>query len=106
MLSSDYIVIYSTFPDEKTAKKIVHGLIEHKLAACGNMVKLSSIYRWRSKIEEADECGVFIKTQKHLYEKVEAYIKENHPYEVPEIIAWPIQRGLPVYLDWIKEETT
>ena len=69
------------------------------------MVKLSSIYRWRSKIEEAEEYGVFFKTQKHLYDKVEAYIKENHPYEVPEIIAWPIQRGLPVYLDWIKEET-
>ncbi len=106
MSAQDYIVIFTTYPDEKCAKMIVHGLVEKKLAACGNMFKISSIYRWKSQIEEADEFGVFIKTQKHLYDKVETYIKENHPYDVPEIITWPITRGLSSYLDWIGEETT
>ena len=105
MSHQEYIVIYTTFPDVKCAKMIVQGLVEQKLAACGNMFKTSSIYRWKSNIEQAGEFGVFIKTQKHLYDKVETYIRENHPYEVPEIISWSIERGLPEYLDWIGEET-
>lgn len=105
MSVQENIIIYTTYPDEKCAKIIVQGLVEQKLAACGNIFKISSIYRWKSKIEQADEFGVFIKTQKHLYEKVETYIKENHPYDVPEIISWTIERGQPAYLDWIKEET-
>ncbi|UCC11741.1 MAG: divalent-cation tolerance protein CutA [candidate division WOR-3 bacterium] len=106
MSTQEYIVIYTTYPDEKCAKMIVQGLVEQKLAACGNLFKISSIYQWKSKIEQADEFGVFIKTRKHLYDKVETYIKEHHPYEVPEIISWPIERGLPSYLDWIGKETT
>ena len=83
----------------------MHGLVEQKLAACGNMFRISSVYRWQGKIEQADEYAVFIKTQKKLYDRVEAYIKKHHPYEVPEIIAWPIERGLPAYLEWIEENT-
>jgi periplasmic divalent cation tolerance protein len=105
MPASENIIIYATFPDEKCAKTIVRGLVDQKLAACGNMFKISSIYRWKAQIEEAAEFGVFIKTQKHLYKKVEVYIKNNHPYEVPEIISWSIQQGLPAYLEWIREET-
>ena len=104
-MSSGYVVIYTTFPDEKTAQSIVHRLLEQKLAACGNIFKISSIYRWKSKIEQTDEFGVFIKTQEHLYDKVETCIKKHHSYEVPEIISWPIQRGLPAYLRWIGKET-
>jgi periplasmic divalent cation tolerance protein len=106
MPALETIVIYAAFPDEKSARTIVRGLVDQKLAACGNMFRISSIYRWKAKVEEADEFGVFIKTQKHLYKKAEAYIKNNHPYEVPEIIAWSIEWGLPAYLDWIREETT
>ena len=101
----EYIVIYSTFPDLKTAKKIVSGLIKAKLAACGNIFKLSSIYVWKDKIEKASEYGVFIKTTKRNYKRCEDFIKNSHPYEVPEIISWTIERGLKEYLGWIDTET-
>lgn len=99
------IVVYTTFPNLRTANKIVKGLIKNRIAACGNIFKLSSIYIWNRKIEQSPEYGAFIKTKKTNYKKVENYIKNNHPYEVPEIISWQIEKGLKEYLDWVENET-
>jgi len=99
------VVVYTTFPNKNIAKKIISELVQKKLAACGNFFKINSIYRWKGKVENEPEYGVFIKTKKRLYKKVEAYIQQHHPYDVPEIIAWPIDRGSPQYLEWIAGTT-
>lgn len=101
-----FIIVYATFPNLKIAKKIIHGLVTKKFAACGNIFKVSSLYVWKGKIEKSPEYGAFIKTKKTNYKKVEDYIKKNHPYELPEIISWTIERGLPLYLNWIEKETS
>jgi periplasmic divalent cation tolerance protein len=98
-------VIYVTFPDLKTAKRIIRGLISKQLAACGNIFSVSSVFTWKGRIEETREYGAMIKTVFKHYPKAEKYIREHHPYEVPEIICWPIKRGLKKYLDWILKET-
>ena len=103
--SNNFIVIYTTFPGQKTAKTIITGLVKNGLAACGNIFRLHSIYRWKGKIEREPEYGALIKTKRSLYRKVETYIKKNHPYEVPEIISWSIEKGSKPYLDWILKET-
>jgi periplasmic divalent cation tolerance protein len=103
--SSGFIVIYATFPDQKTAKTIITGLVRKKLAACGNIFRLHSIYRWKGKIEHDPEYGAFIKTKKPLYLKAETYIKKKHPYDVPEIVSWTIEKGSRQYLAWIGKET-
>lgn len=100
---TQFIVIYTTFPDLKTANKIAQNLIKHRFIACANIFKLNSIYTWQGKIEKAKEYGALIKTTRTKYKKVENYIKNNHPYKVPEIISWPIERGLKEYLAWIDE---
>jgi len=100
-METKIIVIYTTFPDLKTARKVVRDLIRQKLAACSNIFRISSVYTWKGKIEETSEYGSFIKTTKKNYKKVEYYIKENHPYEVPEIVSWTIERGLGSYLKWV-----
>jgi len=100
-----YIIVYSTFPDLKTTKKIISGLITHKFAACGNILKLHSIYTWKGTVERNPEYGAFIKTKKKNYKDVETYIKKHHPYEVPEIVCWSIEKGLPAYMDWVSEVT-
>jgi periplasmic divalent cation tolerance protein len=58
-----------------------------------------------NKIEREPEYGVFIKTRKSLYKKVEAYIQKHHPYDVPEIVSWTIERGSAQYLQWIADAT-
>lgn len=101
-----YVVVYTTFPHIKIAQKIIRGLISKKLIACGNIFQLSSLYVWQGKVEKSPEYGALMKTKASQYNNVEAYIKEHHPYEVPEIISWRIERGLPLYLRWIEKETS
>jgi len=100
-----YIVVYVTFPDLRTARRIVEGLVRTRRAACGNIFRISSIYRWKGRIEKGAEYAALIKTRASTYRSVERYIRERHPYEVPEIIEWNIVGGLPAYLAWIKKTT-
>ena len=101
-MSSAYEIILCTCPDKNTAKKLAHLLITKKLAACVNILPgLLSIYSWEEQIESVQEHLLLIKTTKDNYQAIETLLFKNHPYEVPEIIAVPIERGLPEYLEWI-----
>lgn len=89
-------------PNNETASKIAHLLVEQKLAACVNCLPgVRSVYQWNNTIEEASEVMLLIKTTTARYKKVEQTIVTAHPYEVPEVIAVDISNGLPAYLQWI-----
>ncbi|MDD2660396.1 MAG: divalent-cation tolerance protein CutA [Methylococcales bacterium] len=101
-MPTQYQIILCTCPDKDTAEKIAHLLVNDKLAACVNILPgLTSIYRWHEKTESAQEHLLLIKTNKAGYLAVEKSIKKRHPYELPEIIAVPVENGLPEYLHWI-----
>ena len=57
-------------------------------------------------MEDENEVLVLLKTQQRHYERLKARILELHPYEVPEVIAIPVERGHQAYLEWIVRETT
>ena len=89
---------------KEMAKKIGHHLVEDKLAACVQVSgPITSIYQWENKMEESQEWRCLIKTRKDLYPELEAAIRGNHPYDVPEIIALPLLTGSQDYLDWIDQ---
>lgn len=99
---SGVLIAFATFPDEETARRIAKELVELRLAACGNVVpRLHSIYRWQGKVEAADESLVVFKLDAARYPEFEQQLRALHPYDVPEIIAWPVQRGSPEYLAWV-----
>ena len=101
------LLVLTNLPDRDAAVKLAHGLVERRLAACVNVLAAcTSIYRWKGAIENAQEVPVLIKTRSALYDELEAAIKELHPYEVPEIIAVPVVRGLEEYLAWVGEGTS
>ena len=100
-----YSIIITTYPDKETAKKIARLLVEKRLAACVQMLPVESVYLWQSKICDDNEIALFIKTKTKLFDKIKDAIKENHGYEVPEIIQIPITDGLPEYLKWIDDCT-
>ena len=96
------IVTLCTCPDKMSAQKIAHVLVENKLAACVNILPgILSIYTWKSQIESAEEHLLIIKSSAEHYQSIETAIRSHHPYEIPEIIAFPITQGLPEYLNWI-----
>ena len=87
-------------------KDIAEILVNEKLAACINIIpEVQSVFRWKDKVDNAPENILIIKTTLNLYDILERRIKELHPYELPEIIAVPIEKGLTEYLDWVSENT-
>ncbi len=100
------LIVITNTPDRDVALKIARALIERKLAACVNILaECTSVYRWQGRLETATEVPLLIKTRAAIYPDVEAAIKSLHPYELPEIVAVPIERVLPDYLDWVGAAT-
>jgi periplasmic divalent cation tolerance protein len=103
---SDTLLIFTNLPDREAALELARKLVERRLAACVNVLAgCTSVYRWKGEVDQADEVPVLVKTRSARYDEVEAAIRELHPYELPEIVAVPVVRGLPDYLDWVGEET-
>lgn len=99
---SNHLILFCTCPDGNTASSIAQTLIEENLAACVNILPgLTSVYRWQDQIETAQEYLLLIKTRRDIYPRVEQCIQENHPYELPEIVAVSVEHALPEYLKWI-----
>ncbi len=100
------LLVITNCPDEKSANTIALALVEEKLAACVNILpRMQSIYRWEGAVESATEIPLLIKTTAANYPALESAIRNHHPHKVPEIIALPVERGLPAYLDWVTAET-
>jgi periplasmic divalent cation tolerance protein len=98
-------VLLSTFPDEDTARRIAHTLVEERLVACVNVLPgITSIYRWEGKVETTAEVLTVIKTGAPL-DRVMLRLKELHPYDVPEMVVLPVADVLPAYLQWVLAET-
>jgi periplasmic divalent cation tolerance protein len=102
---TDKIVVLVTCGSRKEARRIARALVEKRLAACVNEIgaPVRSVYRWKGKVETAEEFLLLIKTAKGRFAGLRAAILELHSYDVPEIIALPIVEGSQAYLDWIAE---
>jgi len=104
---TDVLLVLTTLPNSDAAAELATKLVGEKLAACANILPaLRSIYRWEGKVQDENEVLVLLKTQGRQYESLKARILALHPYEVPEVIAIPVERGHQPYLDWILRETS
>jgi periplasmic divalent cation tolerance protein len=102
---SDKIVVLVTCGSKKEARKIARSLVEAKLAACVNVLQapIESIYRWKGKVESAREFILLVKTARKRFRALEAEVQRLHSYDVPEIVALPIERGSKTYFAWIRD---
>lgn len=105
-MSATPLLVLTNCPDADCAEAIATALVEAGLAACVNILAPArSVYRWQGAVERASEVPLLIKTTAARYAALEAAIRAGHPYELPEIVAVPIDRGLPAYLRWLADET-
>ena len=100
---SDAIVILCTCPDEETASRLASGLVEKELVACVNILPgIRSIYRWQGTVQDEPETMMVIKSTRDSFTQLKSWLRENHPYEVPEILALPVGTGLSEYMNWVE----
>jgi periplasmic divalent cation tolerance protein len=103
-MAEQALIAFCTIPDAETARRIAKEIVDLRLAACANILPhVHSIYHWQGKAETADEVLTIFKLAASSYPEFEAKLRSLHPYDVPEIIAYRIDRGLPGYLCWIIE---
>ena len=100
---TDKIVVLVTCGSKKEARKIAQALVDRRLAACVQEigVPMRSTYRWKGRVESANEVLLLIKTSRKRFSAVSTLVKELHSYDVPEIVALNIAEGSREYLDWI-----
>jgi periplasmic divalent cation tolerance protein len=99
-------LVLTNLPDRAAAERLADLVIEKKLAACVNILaSCRSVYRWKGAVQHDDEHPMLVKTTAERYPELEKALRAAHPYELPEIIAVPVERGLPAYLDWVAAET-
>lgn len=100
----NYMLILITASSLQEGEKIGAALVEKGLAACCNIIpEIKSIFRWKGKICKEKEVLLLVKSKASLFEDLKKKVKKLHSYEVPEIIAFPIETGLKDYLKWMDE---
>jgi len=105
-MTTEYITVFITAPNEEEASKISRTIVEERLAACVNIIRsVRSIYRWQGRIEDESEVLMVVKTKRTLFDRLQKRVKELHTYAVPEIIGLPVIEGSKEYLDWLEQET-
>lgn len=105
-MDSPVLLVLTNLPDAASAERIARLLVEQSLAACVNVLgPCTSVYRWKGVVESATEVPLLIKTTAARYPAVQSALRDAHPYELPEIIAVPVDTGLPAYLNWVATET-
>jgi periplasmic divalent cation tolerance protein len=101
------LLVFTNLPDRAVAERLADQLVAQRLAACVNILApCRSVYRWKGEVQHDEEHPMLIKTTAERYAALESALRAGHPYELPEIIAVPVGKGLPAYLDWVAAETT
>ncbi len=107
MVQSEFVFVYSTFPDEASVGRVARTLVEKKLAACVNIHgPMTSIYEWQGALQSEKEFAAFIKTTRARAEAVISAARPLHPYTVPCFLILPIEGGNEDYLSWARGQTT
>jgi periplasmic divalent cation tolerance protein len=102
---TDIIEVVTTVENQEQAQAMARRLVAARLAACVQIDgPLESIYHWQGNMESATEWRCTIKTQRGLFSRVEELIRQQHTYEVPEILARPIVTGNESYIAWMNDE--
>ncbi len=97
-----YRLVITTCPSMEEAENLAEKILKAKLAACINIVPgVLSLYEWQGKLEREQEYMLLIKSRAEGFPELEKLVQASHSYELPELIAVPIDKGSKAYLNWI-----
>lgn len=103
-VAGTHSMAFVTVPDMAVGRKLAHGIVKQRLAACVNIIpSVTSVYEWEGKVNEDPELLLMIKTSTEKIPDLSKYVRENHPYDCAEVISSQIDDGNEPYLKWIGE---
>ncbi|CAN5886452.1 divalent-cation tolerance protein CutA [soil metagenome] len=102
--TESFLQVSTTTESQEDAQELARAIVEARLAACVQVMAIQSTYWWKDEIEIGQEWMCLMKTTSARYPALEAFIKQRHSYETPEILAWEISMGSEEYLEWIGNE--
>ncbi len=103
---TEAIVVLVTAPTPQRAAELARAVVGERLAACGNVLPgMRSVYRWEGEVKEDEEALLLLKTSRARFDALRDRLLALHPYDVPEVIALPVEAGSAAYLGWIAAET-
>ncbi len=105
LLGGGHCVVMTTVGTDEVARALCRAVVEAGLVACAQRVPIESVYRWQGQVVEDTETLVLLKTRRDRVGELTESLRQQHPYEVPEIIELPIVGGWPDYLRWVDEQT-
>jgi len=106
-MSDTPLLAFTTLGSTEDARRLVRALVDERVVACGTIVPgATSIFWWQEMVQEEAEVVVLLKTMASRWEALADAVRRHHPYEVPELIAVPVGRGLDAYLAWLAREVT
>lgn len=86
------IIIYTTINNKQQAIELAEQAVNAEVAACVNiMPNITSVYKWQDKIETSDEYVLIFKTAYNNKYKIMQWLKQNHSYTLPAILALPTE---------------
>jgi periplasmic divalent cation tolerance protein len=102
---TEVLLVLVTAPTTEVAAGLARALVEARLAACGSVVPgLRSIYRWEGRVCDEPEALLLLKTTRRRFEALRDEVLRRHPYQVPEVVALPVEAGAAAYLAWVAEQ--
>lgn len=104
-MRNDLVQVQTTLPSAEAAAELARRVLAARLAACVHIAPIRSMYHWEGKLEDAAEMTLSAKTRASLAVPLMDFIRQNHPYQVPEILTLPVLDSLPAYRDWVYAET-
>jgi periplasmic divalent cation tolerance protein len=102
----EFILVFTSLGSMEAARAFVRQLIDERLVACGTILpRAESVYRWEGKVTTSEEAVVLLKTTRDRWDALSMRVRDLHPYQVPELLAVPVDAGLEPYLAWVSAET-
>lgn len=98
-------LVVTTVASLEQARALAREMVEQHLAACAQISRIESYYRWHDAVEHDDEWRVLFKTRADGYAVLEAAIRKAHPYELPAIHAWAATQAWGPYSEWVQAST-
>ncbi|WP_438388296.1 divalent-cation tolerance protein CutA [Actinopolyspora saharensis] len=102
---AEYVQVITTTDSEETAAELARGVVAGRFGACVQVAPIRSFFRWEGGVQDEQEWQLQIKTSRDRVDELIGHLRQQHNYDVPEVIATPIVTGASDYLSWIDEET-